>query len=179
MEMGDDRPQEGGGEDAARSVWRSPAGISAIAAVVGVAITVAALFLAMDDGAEPPPARAEEQTRLFVYGTSMPDHRNYPQIAEFVAEATPARVEGQLWDTGEGYPAAKFGAGLGTIDGFLLRLRPDRASEALRVMTQIESGLFERVTVETESGQTAWAYEWIGSTDGMEPVEGMWSGPEG
>jgi hypothetical protein len=57
-------------------------------------------------------------------------------------------------------------------------LRPDRASEALRTFTEIEAGLFQPVEVNTESGVTATAYEWIGSTDGMEPVDGMWSGQE-
>jgi hypothetical protein len=52
------------------------------------------------------------------------------------------------------------------------------AFEAMRTMTPPEAGLFERVSIETESGVTAWANEWIGSTDGMESIEGMWDRPE-
>lgn len=164
--------------NASHSGWRSPAGISAMAAVVGVLVTAAALFITGRDGGETPAQPAEEQTHMFVYGTSMPGHLRYPQIAEFVAEATPDRAEGQLYDSGAGYPVAKFGAELGTVEGFLLRLRPDRVSEASRTMTQTESGLFERVTIETESGVMAWAYEWIGTTEGLEPIEGVWDRPE-
>jgi hypothetical protein len=32
------------------------------------------------------------------------------------------------------------------------------------------------VLVETTDGVTATAYEWIGSTDGMEELDGRWTG---
>jgi hypothetical protein len=52
-------------------------------------------------------------------------------------------------------------------------------ADARRTFTEIEAGLFEPVSVETASGVEATAYEWIRSTDGMEPIDGMWSGEEG
>ena len=121
---------------------------------------------------------APQETHFFVYGTTMPGHLRYHLIQEFVAEATPARVPGQVYDTGSGYPAAKFGPGTGEVEGHLLRLRPERVGEAQRLFTQIEAGMFERVSVETDSGVTAFAYEWIGSTQGMDLIEGEWSGEE-
>jgi gamma-glutamylcyclotransferase (GGCT)/AIG2-like uncharacterized protein YtfP len=117
-------------------------------------------------------------TYFFVYGTTMPGHLRYHLIQEFVAEATPARVPGQVYDTGSGYPAAKFGPGTGEVEGHLLRLRPERVGETQRLFTQIEAGMFERVSVETNSGVTAFAYEWIGSIQGMELIAGEWSGEE-
>jgi gamma-glutamylcyclotransferase (GGCT)/AIG2-like uncharacterized protein YtfP len=116
---------------------------------------------------------------MFVYGTTMPGHQRYEYIQDFVAEATPDRVTGRLYDSGFGYPAAKFGGGQRPIEGYLLRLRPDRVSEARRTFTEMEAGLFEAVPVETESGVTATGYEWIGSIDGMPLIEdGRWNGPQ-
>jgi gamma-glutamylcyclotransferase (GGCT)/AIG2-like uncharacterized protein YtfP len=164
---------------ASRERWLSPGGIGAIAGIVGAIAAVVALFLTRSDPDPPAPAPTQQHTYLFVYGTTMPGHTRYPLIEQFVARATPDSVEGQLFDTGFGYPAAKFGAGLGTIEGYLLRLRPERVADARRTFTEIEAGLFEPVSVETASGVEATAYEWIRSTDGMEPIDGMWSGEEG
>jgi gamma-glutamylcyclotransferase (GGCT)/AIG2-like uncharacterized protein YtfP len=162
-----------------RERWLSPGGIGAIAGVVGAIAAVVALFATSGDPDTPSPTSSSQHTYLFVYGTTMPGHLRYPSIRQFVAEATRDSVPGRLFDTGFGYPAAKFGAGLGTIEGYLLRLRPERVAEARRTFTEIEAGLYEPVTVETASGVEATAYEWIQSTDGMEPIEGMWSGEEG
>jgi gamma-glutamylcyclotransferase (GGCT)/AIG2-like uncharacterized protein YtfP len=169
------------GEDGGR--WRSPGGISALAGVAGVAVALLAIFVnsggATDDGAGPPQPTGPEHTYLFVYGTTMPGHLRYEFIQDFVAEATPDRVTGRLYDSGYGYPAARFGGGQGTIEGYLLRLRPDRISEARRTFTELEAGLFEAVPVETTAGVTATAYEWIGATDGLTRIEdGRWIGPE-
>jgi len=163
--------------ESSREAWRSPGGIAAIATVAGVLVTVIALFVSNDQGPAVP--AGEEDAYLFVYGTTMPDHLRYPMIEEFVAEATPDRVTGRLFDSGSGYPAAKFTAGPETIEGFVLRLRPERVFEARRTFTEIEAGLFEQVSVETEGGVAATAYQWIGPTDELEPIaDGVWDGEE-
>jgi hypothetical protein len=53
-------------------------------------------------------------------------------------------VDGLLYDSGAGYPAAKFVPG-DPIPGYLLTLRPDSAAEFFTQMTQIEAGLFRRL----------------------------------
>jgi gamma-glutamylcyclotransferase (GGCT)/AIG2-like uncharacterized protein YtfP len=169
-----------------RGGWRSPAGISSITAVLGVVIAGLGLFLSTRS--EPAPTvttptvpvapTTTSATYLFVYGTTMPGHYRYPLIEQFVADASPDTVEGRLYDSGAGYPAATFGAGSGTIQGYVLRLRPDRVDEALRAMTAMEGGLFHPTTVRTAGGISATAYEWIKPTDGLTPLTGMWSGPE-
>lgn len=162
-----------------RGGWRSPAGIGTIAAVAGVLVAVVALFIGRSDGPDPAaaPSPTSSDTHVFVYGTTMPGHLRYPVIEGFVAAQAPDRAAGRIFDTGAGYPAAKFG-GQGTIDGYVLRLRPDRVSEALRAFTEIEAGQYERVSITTANGITAFAYEYIGSTADLAPVTGQWSGPE-
>ncbi len=161
--------------------WRSPGGIAAIAAVAGVLVTVIALFVSNgndSNGAAEP--TGEESTYFFVYGTTMPGHLRHELIEEFVAEATPDSVTGRLYDSGEGYPAAKFTAGPETIEGHVLLIRPERVFEAQRTFTEIEAGLFEQVSVETEGGVAATAYQWIGSTDELELIDdGVWDRDEG
>jgi gamma-glutamylcyclotransferase (GGCT)/AIG2-like uncharacterized protein YtfP len=156
--------------------WRSPAGIGTIAAVAGVLVAVIALFIDREGDKSP----GSSDAYMFVYGTTMPGPLRYPAIEDFVAEATRASVPGRLYDSGNGYPAARFGGGSaqGTIEGYLLRLRPDRVSEARRAFTAFEAGLFEPVPVTTDDGVTATAYEWIGSIEGLPRVDGMWNGPE-
>jgi len=159
--------------------WRSPTGIGTIAAVVGVLVAVIALFV--DRSGDTGPAVATPTTSvdtyLFVYGTTMPGHYRYSRIEEYVASTSRDTASGRIFDTGVGYPAAKFG-GTGTIYGYVLKLRPDRASEALREYTEMESGLFHPTTITTSSGVTATAYEYIDSIEGMPAVTGEWTGPE-
>jgi gamma-glutamylcyclotransferase (GGCT)/AIG2-like uncharacterized protein YtfP len=160
--------------------WRSPAGIGTIAAVAGVLVAVIALFIDRGSDESPSAAPASAESYLFVYGTTMPGHLRYPRIEDFVAETSRARVPGRLYDSGNGYPAAKFGGGSsqGSIEGYLLRLRPERAAEARRAFTELEGGLFEPVPVTTDGGVSATAYEWIGPVDGLTRLDGMWNGPE-
>ncbi len=170
--LADDRP--------AHRRW-TPGWIEAGAAVAAVVVAVIGLFVSVrqddDGGAGATPT--ESATHYFVYGTTMPGHLRYPHVEDFVAEASPARVSGRLYDTGAGHPAAKFGGGQGTIEGFLLRLRPERKFEAERTFTEIESGLYQAVQLETDSGVSATAFEWIGPTDGMELIEsGVWDREE-
>jgi gamma-glutamylcyclotransferase (GGCT)/AIG2-like uncharacterized protein YtfP len=148
--------------------------------VAGVLVAVIALFADRGGDADPSSVPSSVDAYVFVYGTTMPGHLRYPFIEDFVAETTRARVPGRLYDSGSGYPAAKFGGGSaqGAIEGYLLRLRPERVAEAKRAFTEFEAGLFEPVPVTTDGGVTATAYEWIGSVDGLPRLDGMWNGPE-
>ncbi|HEX6870565.1 MAG TPA: gamma-glutamylcyclotransferase family protein [Micromonosporaceae bacterium] len=165
-----------------RGGWRSPAGIGTIATVASVLVAVVALIFTNGGGgpsnvgaAAPATPSAAQQTWFFVYGSTMPGQSRYYLIEDYVAETVRASVAGRLYDTGADYPAAKFGGGQGTIEGYLLRLRPDRASEAKRTFTEIEAGLFEPVQVQTANGVSATAYEFIGPVDGMTRLDGMWT----
>jgi gamma-glutamylcyclotransferase (GGCT)/AIG2-like uncharacterized protein YtfP len=71
-------------------------------------------------------------------------------------------VNGSLFDTDRGYPAAVFTlpAANQMIRGRMYRLV--RVAEALALLDEVESavdGLYSRVVVRTSSGEAAWAYE--------------------
>jgi hypothetical protein len=176
------RPTEG---------WRSPGGIGAIASVAGVLVAIVAILVSQPGVAAPLPTTAvpsaaapsapgpsTSATFFFVYGTTMPGHLRYPLIEEFVAAHTPDRVTGHIYDTGAGYPAAKFGGGLTWIDGYRLEIRAGREAEARRAFTAFESGLFDPVSLKTEAGFPVTTYEWIGSVEGFEELGGRWDRPE-
>lgn len=158
--------------------WRSPGGIGAIASVAGVLVAILAIWVGSQQGPRAEPSPAQTATFFFVYGTTMPGHLRYPLIEEFVAAATPDRVSGRLYDSGFGYPAAKFGGGQSWIDGYHLEIREGREAEARRAFTSFESGLFDPVTMRTEAGVTVTAYEWIDSVEGFEELQGRWDRPE-
>ena len=158
-----------------RERWWSPAWVAAIATAAGVIIAGISLFLTRGgDGA----AEGDRSPAYFMYGTAMPGHLRYPAIDQFVASTAPDTVAGRLFDTGAGYPAAKFG-GTGRIRGYVLRIVPDRAAEAAEAIANLEGNLFRPANVETESGVDAVAYEFVGSTEGMTPIgDGTWRGDE-
>ena len=123
--------------------------------------------------------------RLFVYGTLMPGQPLWPALARYAASWEPATAGGRLWDTGQGYPAVRFdGSDLplpgplgpaGPIPGILVVLDAGRAAEAMEVLDRIEDEgrLYRRVEVVT-SGRPAYAYEWLGPTEGLEPLVEGW-----
>lgn len=162
-----------------REGWRSPGGIGAIASVVGVLVAIVALFIGTGGMGQAPAPSDDPAEYFFVYGTTMPGHLRYPNIEEFIAAATPDRVTGRLYDSGAGYPAAKFGGGVKMIEGYRLEIRPGREAEARRVFTAMESGLFDPVTIRTEAGYEVTAYEWLDAVDGLEELDGRWDRPEG
>jgi gamma-glutamylcyclotransferase (GGCT)/AIG2-like uncharacterized protein YtfP len=143
-----------------------------------VAVAIAALWFSGQSGQRTEPSPTQTGTYFFVYGTTMPGHLRYPVIEEFIAAYVPDRVTGRLYDSGFGYPAAKFGGGQSWIEGFRLEIRPGREVEARRAFTSFESGLFDPVTVRTEGGVTVTAYEWIAAVDGFEELDGRWDRPE-
>lgn len=164
-----------------RRTWLSPGGISGIAAVVALFIGFATLLVQLREPAQPqiaPPqvsvTPSTERAALFVYGSSMPGMSRYDAISRYVTGSMRDSVDGLLYDSGLGYPLAKFGEG-GDVRGFVLWLDPATADAAMAEMTRVEAGLFSPVTVRTRSGITSQAFEWIGTTDNL-PRTDVWDG---
>jgi len=87
----------------------------------------------------------------FLYGTLMPGHLRWGLIAPFAVSSRAARVDGQLYDTGRGWPAARFAAPLGvapvagpdavegaTVPGWLVELAPTAAAALLAQLDEVE-----------------------------------------
>jgi len=114
---------------------------------------------------------------LFVYGTLRPGEERWPHLEPFVVdEGTDETVAGALYDTGNGYPAARFDR-TGSIRGRIYELRADHVDEALRLLDDVEGAvldLFHRVEVRTSSGRRAWAYEYAGDARFAEIPSGSW-----
>jgi gamma-glutamylcyclotransferase (GGCT)/AIG2-like uncharacterized protein YtfP len=116
-------------------------------------------------------------SHLFVYGTLRPGQERWPHLAPYVVdEGQDDSTEGVLYDTGNGYPAARFDRP-GSIHGRVYALRVDRLDECLELLDEVEGAvidLFHRVAVTTASGAKAWAYEYGG--EAMFPVidSGRW-----
>lgn len=164
------------------SVWLRPGGISAIAGVAAVVVSVIGILIAMQPGSStssPSSSNVDQDTKpaLFVYGSSMPGQSRYGEIEEYVIEIDKDSVEGLLYDSGLGYPMAKFGPG-DDIPGYVLWLDPETAEDVLIEQTRLESGLFHPVPVRTAGGVTATAYEWIEATDGFPRID-QWDGTTG
>ena len=103
-----------------------------------------------------------------MYGWMMPGHYSYPEIDELVAETTPDAVAGRLFDSGAGYPAAVVDeSGKDMISGYVLRFLPERAAEANAIIADTENNLFRPTRVQTASGTSAIAYEWVGATSDL------------
>ena len=106
-------------------------------------------------------------TAVFVYGTFLPGESRWPLLEPFAASVDAANARGQLWDTGRGYPAARFDVD-GTIPGAVVALRAETEAGALVRLDEIESEgtLYRRITIDTSHGP-AQSYEWLGPTDGL------------
>ncbi len=114
-----------------------------------------------------------EVTRVFVYGTLMPGQPRWPALAPYATAWTAATAPGRLWDTGRGYPAARFDATGDPVPGFLVDLDPALVPDAVTLLDHIEGEgvLYRRVEVLT-SGGPALSYDWLGSTRGLTPLAG-------
>jgi hypothetical protein len=169
-----------------RAVWLTPAGISAVAAVGTLflgSVWGAAASLGLwpfpaptqTQEAEPEPQKdpPEPESYIFVYGTEVPDGPHF-RLGRYMIAATQDRAEGQLYDSGRGYPLAEFEPGEGWVDGFLIQIDPASRDDALATQTQLQAGKFEPVPIRTESGKSATAYEWIGTPDGYPPID-VWT----
>jgi len=105
---------------------------------------------------------SEIVTKLFVYGTLMPDYPNYRQIEDLVIDHKPGMIEGVLVDLGA-YPALIEGEG--RVKGVVFEMDAD----ALEITDRIEGFhpnrdrcLYLRqktvVMLETKEQVTAWTY---------------------
>lgn len=116
---------------------------------------------------------------LFVYGTLRPGQQRWQHLAPFVIDdGRSDSVNGALYDTGRGYPAARFDRS-GSIHGMVYTLRAERLDECLHLLDEVEGAvidLFHRVTVTTSSGLAAWAYEYGGENQFVEIRSGDWVG---
>lgn len=115
--------------------------------------------------------------RVFVYGTLMPGQPGWPSLSPYVTGWAAATAGGRLWDTGRGYPAARFDDDGGRVAGVVVELGPARAAEAVAVLDLIEGegSLYRRVEVITSTGP-AEAYEWLGPVEGMAALADGWPG---
>ncbi len=120
---------------------------------------------------------------LFAYGTLLPGEPRWGFLAPFVLdEGRVAAVAGWLYDTGRGYPAARFAwdQADGTaplIHGRAFVLDPARRGEALRVLDEVEgavAGLYRRVVVQLVDGDRAAAYEYGAGLELRPIVSGRW-----
>ena len=122
-------------------------------------------------------------TLLFAYGTLLPGEPRWGFLAPYVVDqGEPAAVAGWLYDTGHGYPAARFAweasdATAPLIHGRRFVLDPGRRAEAWRVLDEVEGaveGLYRRVEVELADGSAACAYEYGGGLE-LRPIpSGRW-----
>ena len=112
---------------------------------------------------------------IFVYGTLMPGDVRWPALAVYAVRWERVTAVGRLWDTGHGYPAVRFGGAGGVVPGVLVTVDEPRVAEALAVLDEIEDEgrLYRRVEV-TTSGGPAYAYEWLGPTEGFQPLAAGW-----
>lgn len=107
---------------------------------------------------------------LFVYGTLMPGHLRWGVLEPHALGWRPAAVEGHLYDTGQGWPAAVFVAGEDLVRGWAVDLRPDVAAVVLAHLDEVEGvehGHFRRVEVALLGGEPVVAYELGPTPDGM------------
>ena len=116
-------------------------------------------------------------THLFVYGTLRPGEQRWPFLQPFVLdEGRDDSVAGVLYDTGHGYPAAKFDRP-GLVHGRVYPLNTDRLDECLELLDEVEGAvqdLFRRVAITTSGGIEAWAYEYCNDADFRDIASGDW-----
>lgn len=121
---------------------------------------------------------------LFVYGTLMPGHLRWPMLERWALEWGEAEVGGTLWDTGAGWPAARFASVVGddlagdagevdpVVPGRWVRFEPVVLHRLLGELDAMEGigptpdptlDPYERIVVEVPSAGRAWAYHatWI------------------
>ena len=116
-------------------------------------------------------------TGLFAYGTLLPGEPRWHHLQPFVdSDSYDDEVQGTLYDTGLGYPAATFG-GVTTIIGRVFRLHAASMERALVHLDAVEgavAGVYRRVTVETAGRRVVWAYEYGGGLELAPIVGGSW-----
>ncbi len=117
------------------------------------------------------------RSRLFAYGTLLPGDARWGFLQPFaVDKGTPDSADGQLYDTGEGYPAAVFDAAA-VVHGRVFQFATDRLDEALSVLDEVEgavAGDYRRVEILTHGGYIAWAYAYGGGLRLAPILDGSW-----
>jgi gamma-glutamylcyclotransferase (GGCT)/AIG2-like uncharacterized protein YtfP len=108
---------------------------------------------------------------LFVYGTLQPGASAWHLMEPHVVESEETHLPGTLFDTGQGYPALRPGAGLG-VPGFVLRLKSPE--EALPLLDEYEGEDYRRVRVVLPDGRIAWTYLWTAAVQGMPELPDGW-----
>jgi gamma-glutamylcyclotransferase (GGCT)/AIG2-like uncharacterized protein YtfP len=114
---------------------------------------------------------------LFVYGTLLPGEERWRFLAPVVlGHGVPDTAPGDLYDTGLGYPAARFGtAGMITGRTFtLIESSDDRALRNLDVIEGAVAGLYRRTSIVTGNGVRAWAYEYGSGLSLTRIASGSW-----
>ena len=107
---------------------------------------------------------------LFVYGTLMPGHLRWAVLEPHAVSWRPAAVEGHLYDTGEGWPAAVFTPGEDLVRGWAVDLDPAVADVVMAHLDEVEGvdqGLYRRVEVALLDGDPVVAYELGTSPDAL------------
>ncbi len=134
------------------------------------------------------PSTPLDDLPLFVYGSLRPGAAAWSVIADAVEVVADATTEGQLHDSGHGWPAARFGpytdaATTGDVHGSLLAVRhPAVAPRVLAQMDAYEGApeLFHRTTIRVhtaDGSRWAIAYTWSGTTLPGTPLPGgRWRG---
>jgi len=116
-------------------------------------------------------------TSVFCYGTLLPGEERWPHLEPFVTDHDADQVSGRLFDTGLGYPAARFDH-VGVIHGRTFTLDASRREVALELLDEIEgavAGLYHRIQVVTALGRRAHAYQYGGGVEGLLAIsQGDW-----
>ena len=110
---------------------------------------------------------------LFVYGTLLPGESRWPLLAPFAAEVVEANATGRLFDTGRGYPAARFVDGPAWIAGAWVRVGDEPWESVLEMLDGVEGTLYRRVEVLTTAGPAV-SYEWLGDTTSLRELPAGW-----
>jgi gamma-glutamylcyclotransferase (GGCT)/AIG2-like uncharacterized protein YtfP len=107
----------------------------------------------------------------------MPGQIRWDALQTYALSTQPATAKGHLWDTGAGYPAARFDRSGPDIPGVLVTIPFDLLPEVVAALDRIEGEgvLFRRVEIRTSAG-LATSYEWMGSTAGLSPLFEGWAG---
>jgi gamma-glutamylcyclotransferase (GGCT)/AIG2-like uncharacterized protein YtfP len=117
-------------------------------------------------------------TKLFVYGSLMPDHEAWPILERWtVGEPRRDAAVGTLFDTRRGYPCATFTSSGGTtsselVHGVVVDLDPDRLDIALATLDAYEASEYDRIVVRTVGLEEAYTYAWVAPLDRCVPVAG-------
>ncbi|CAN5762548.1 hypothetical protein BH10ACT1_BH10ACT1_08420 [soil metagenome] len=124
---------------------------------------------------------------VFVYGTLMPGHLRWGLIAPFATSSRKTQVAGELYDTGRGWPAARFAAPLGVpalarpviagdaglgagIPGWLVELAPSSAATLMSQLDEVEGAVLGEAVEPVGTGAPAADYRRVrvSTIDGVE-----------